>query len=87
MTKSEEKVEVPFVFLKLKDGYHGFVPGIVKRDVIDEDYNRCVASLEDKMKDEIDKIKKGAVAIPFFPTDEQIYRDFDDVYAIIRKKM
>ena len=87
MTKIEEKIEVPFVLLKLKDGYHGFVPGIVKRDVIDDDYNRCVARLEINMESEIEKMKRGVLSIPFFPTDEQIYRDFDDVYAIIRKKM
>ena len=87
MTKIEEKIEVPFVFLKLKDGYHGFVPGIVKRDVIDDDYNRCVASLEISIESEIDKMKKGILEIPYFPSDAQIYRDFDDVYAIIRKKI
>ena len=70
MTKIEEKIEVPFVFLKLKDGY-----------------NRCVARLEINMESEIEKMKKGILEIPFFPTDEQIYRDFDDVHAIIRKKI
>lgn len=84
MEEINKKIEVPFVFIKESDGFHGFVPGIIKRDIVDKEFVKCLYRLEHDIELLV-KQMKATDQIPFFPTDEEIYRDFDNVYKIIRK--
>lgn len=78
-------IEIPFVFTREQDGYHGFVPGLNFRDIVDKDINACRFLLQERVVHELEKFKINKYQnLPFFPLDEYIYRDFENVVKIER---
>ena len=81
---------VPFVFLKkIEEGkqiYRGFVPGIVMKDVISENLETCKTELESKIKEKLKAKVQLASPMPYFPTNEEILKGYDNVCLIKRMK-
>ena len=84
-------ISVPMVFVKkVENGekfYHGFVPGIMMKNVISKNLEECQQQLlpliQEKLKTKIQL--KGTM--PYFPTNEEIIKDFDNVSCIKRFKI
>lgn len=62
--------------------FTGFVPGFAGRDVIEENIEECRRKLSLKAKKIISKMLKEDKPFPFFPTKEELIRDFDDIVSI-----
>lgn len=62
--------------------YHGFVPGIMMPDVIGTDIEEVKKELDVKAKEKIKEMLKDSTPFPFFPDEQHIYEDFDDVEYI-----
>ena len=83
-------ISIPLVFKKTKQDdeiiYTGFVPGIIMRDVICNNLDECKQKLlpiiEDKLKTKVQLQSQ----MPFFPTNEEILQDFQNVCMIKRIK-
>ena len=83
-------ISVPLVFTRHKDGdtitYKGFVPGIIMRDIVSSDLEDCKAKLMEKAQDKLTVKVQLKSQMPFFPTNEEIKVDFDNVCLIKRIK-
>lgn len=81
---------VPLVFMKkIENGnvvYRGFVPGIVMKDVISSDLEKCKQILLDKAKDKLKAKIQLASPMPYFPENQEILKGYDDVCLIKRIK-
>lgn len=78
-------VSIPYVYTRENNEYHGFVPGFHIKDVIYKNLNDCKKALKLYIKEEILKRIENNQPFPFFPTDEEIKRDFDNVVEIVRE--
>ena len=84
-------INVPMVFVKkIENGekyYHGFVPGIMMKNIISKSLEDCQQKLlpliQEKLKTKI-QLKS---TLPYFPTNEEIVKDFDNVVCIKRFKI
>ena len=83
-------ISVPLVFLKTKDGdkilYRGFIPGIVMKDVIDESLDTCKELLTEKAKEKLKAKVQLASQMPYFPSNEEVLKGYDNVCLIKRIK-
>ena len=83
-------ISVPLVITRHKDGdnvsYKGFVPGIIMRDIISSDLDECKAKLMEKAQDKLTVKVQLKSQMPFFPSNEEIKIDFDNVCLIKRIK-
>lgn len=78
------KVSIPLVITKESGKYHGFVPGIVMKDVIEQNITDCETILKDHVRKYVLKVREDKVAYPFFPSNEEIKQDFKNVVLIKR---
>ncbi len=81
---SNGMINIPLVFTKEKGSIHGFVPGFSIKDVIATNLQDCKKLLNLYVKEEVLKRIENQDSFPFFPSDDEIYNDFDNVIKIIR---
>ena len=78
-----DEINIPLVIIynkKLdKKTYHGFVPGLTKNDVVDENVELCKNKLKEVAKEIIVKHKKNNLPFPYFPSKDEILQDFQNV--------
>lgn len=80
----DNKVNIPLVFTKEDGKYHGFVPGIIMRDVVENDLEICKQKLLETIKPILKNKVSNNLPFPFFPTNEEIKKDFKSVVLIKR---
>ncbi len=84
--QEQKELFVPLVITKVTDDvmevYHGFVPGLTKEDCVSMSQKTCMKLLKEDVEKLIDKYLEEGLPFPFFPTEEEIYNDFDDVCEI-----
>jgi len=83
----ENEVTVPCVVLKKKndsnqDVFVGFVPGLANIKVVENTQEVCMKNLFAKAKDQLKSIVKNGEAMPFFPTEQEVKQDFENVCDI-----
>ncbi len=78
------KISIPLVFTRENGKIHGFVPGIVMKDIVHEDISQCEIDLKEHVRKFVIKTRAENLSFPFFPTNEQIKRDFKHVVIIKR---
>ena len=78
------KVSIPLVFTKEEGKIHGFVPGIVMSDIVEDNIELCQKKLLNFVKVDVKNKKDANAPFPFFPTNEQIKKDFKHVVLIKR---
>ena len=78
------KVNMPLVITKEDGKYHGFIPGIVMKDIVCSTTENCVEKLKIFVKLYVKKAKQEKLPYPFFPTNEEIKKDFKNVVLIKR---
>lgn len=78
----DNKINIPLVFTKEKGEFHGFVPGIVMKDVVDIDLDNCKKKLLQAIKPILMNKVQHDLPFPFFPSNEEIKKDFKDVVLI-----
>ena len=85
-----ETVSVPLCIRKKKESdsieYVGFIPGIIMRDVTSDNLEDCKEKLLAKAKDKLREKASLSGKMPYFPTNEEILKDFDNVVLIKRIK-
>ena len=77
-------ISLPLVVTKEDGKYHGFVPGIVMKDFVCDTTTECETKLKVFVKDYILEMRKTQKPYPFFPTNEEIKKDFKGVVLIKR---
>ena len=77
-------VSIPLVITKENGKYHGFVPGFVMKDFIDENKEKCLENLTIYIKNTAKDFVKNKKQFPDFPTNEDIKNDFKYVVTIKR---
>ena len=80
-------VDIPMVVTNEGTSFHGFVPGFVMKDIIQDDKNVCMQKLQDFVKLTVKNMIKDKKLFPFFPDNEQIKKDFKNVVIIKRVKV
>ena len=84
LSVENDKVSIPLVFTKENGLYHGFVPGILMKDIIDATLDACSKNLLEFIKEDIKNKIRNKFPFPYFPTNEEIKADFDNVVLIKR---
>lgn len=74
-----EDIKLPLVVCKEKGTFVGFIPGIVMASFKEKDIEVCKTKLKEFAKAEISKMAKEKQPFPFFPTEEEIFEDFENV--------
>ena len=82
--EEQTKISIPLVFTREDGKIHGFVPGIVMKDIIEDNTKDCEKNLKEHVKKFVIQTRKEQMPFPFFPTNEQIKRDFKHVVLIKR---
>ena len=77
-------ISIPLVVTKENAKYHGFVPGIVMNDFVCASTAECEEKLKAYIKNYILDMRKTKKPYPFFPTNEEIKKDFAGVVLIKR---
>lgn len=85
--KKEEKISIPLVFTREDGKIHGFVPGIVMKDIVCEDIAECEKLLKEHVKTFVKSANVNSIEFPYFPSNEHIKRDFKNVVLIKRLSM
>ncbi len=80
----DKKITIPLVVTLEDKTYHGFVPGIVMNDIIENDIEKCLNALKEYVKKYVLQKIKNKQPFPFFPTNEEIKSDFKNVVHIKR---
>lgn len=77
-------LSVPMVIIKEDNisTYKGFIPGFVMKNVINETLDGCKADLKKYLKQKLVTMAKNNLPFPFFPTKEEILKDFDNVVSV-----
>lgn len=83
-TLGDDKVSIPLVITYEKNLYHGFTPGIIMKDIVSLNKDICVENLKSFVKQKIIKMINDETTLPFFPSNEEIKEDFDNVRLIKR---
>ena len=82
----EKGIKLPFVirYRKIDEEfvYTGFIPGMTETDVISKDFEECKKTLIDSSLPTIERMIRKNEPFPFFPNEEELKNDFDDIYAI-----
>lgn len=78
------KISIPLVVTKEEGKYHGFIPGIVMKDFVCATVSECEEKLKVYIKNYIIDMRKTKKPYPFFPTNEDIKKDFKGVVLIKR---
>ena len=82
-----DEVKVPLVVYRKQqdDGsimYHGFIPGIMKEDIVDSNLELVKLKLNSSARETINEMLDNHSPMPFFPDKEAIATDYDDVVYI-----
>ena len=85
-----ETVSVPLCIKKQKENdgvtYIGFIPGIIMRDVTSTSLDDCKEKLLETAKDKLREKASLSGRMPYFPTNDEILQDFDNICLIKRIK-
>lgn len=81
------EVKVPLVVYRKQqdDGsimYHGFIPGIMKEDIVDSNLELVKLKLNSSARETINEMLNNNSPMPFFPDKEAIATDYDNVVYI-----
>ena len=84
---SLNEVKVPLVVYRKQENdgsimYHGFVPGIMKEDVIDPNLEVVKQKLNSSARETIQEMLDNNSPMPFFPGKETIATDYENVVYI-----
>ena len=82
--QDDTKISIPLVFTRENGKIHGFVPGIVMKDIVHVEIIQCEKDLKEHVRKFVIKTRAENLSFPFFPTNEQIKRDFKHVVLIKR---
>lgn len=82
-----DEVKVPLVIYRKKqdDGsimYHGFIPGIMKEDIVDSSLELVKLKLNSSARETINEMLDNNSPMPFFPDKEAIADSYDNVVYI-----
>ena len=77
-------INLPLVITKEDGKYHGFIPGIVMQDFVCASTAECETKLKLYVRNYILEMRKTKSPYPFFPTNEEIKKDFKGVVLIKR---
>ena len=78
------KVSIPLVFTLEGSEYHGFVPGIVMKDIVSSNLEECQNLLVAFIKKTVKSMIDNKQPFPFFPTNEEIKKDYVKTVLIKR---
>lgn len=81
---TDDVLSIPLVIMQNQGVYQGFVPGFVMKDIIDEDLEECKKKLVEHTKKVVKTKVNNNQVFPFFPTNEEIKKDFKNVVLIKR---
>ena len=85
------EIAMPLVILKAQNisttKYIGFIPGITTKDITSNNLDDCKKLLKEQTKKIITQMAKDNIEFPFFPTKEDILKDFKNVVEIIYIKI
>lgn len=74
---------VPLVILKNENKnithYIGFIPGILMKNISADTLEDCKAKLKNYLVLKLKDMVKNNEPFPFFPTKEEIYKDYDNI--------
>ena len=73
------EIKLPLVVCKEKNQYVGFVPGFIMKTIVEKDIDICKIKLKDYAKQEVMRMSKNKQPFPFFPSEEEIFEDFQNV--------
>ena len=80
------EIRIPLVILKkinkLETVYHGFIPGLTAKDITTKTQKECEQCLNALAKQLIEKYAKEKREFPFFPSEQEIRGDFNNVVKI-----
>lgn len=81
------EVKVPLVVYRKQqdDGsimYHGFIPGIMKEDIVDSNLELVKLKLNSSARETINEMLDNHSPMPFFPDKESIATEFENVVYI-----
>ena len=80
------EVKIPLVYIKKNDEYGerfvGFIPGFVMKNITAHSIEECKKELVSYLKQRLHAMITNKVDIPFFPDEEEIRQDYDDVYLV-----
>ena len=82
--ETENKISIPLVFTRENGKIHGFVPGIVMKDIVHDTKEQCEKDLKEHVKKFVIKTRNEGSSFPYFPSNEHIKRDFKNVILIKR---
>ena len=75
-------VNIPLVFLRKDKKFHGFVPGFMFEDVIEDSIEVCAEKLVSYAKKYVELLNNQKQDLPRFPDEKEIGQDFQNVVAV-----
>lgn len=85
-----KEFNVPMVIIranKTKENYEGFVPGINFSSVFGNSEQEVQEKLKNKTVSALKELAINNLPLPFFPSGEEIKKDFENVVKIIYLKI
>ena len=80
------EVLIPIVLLKssYKDSknFIGFIPGFLMKNIVNEDEQLCKQKVKEYLINKLKLMKENNEVFPFFPTKEEIMKEYDNVYSV-----
>ena len=84
--KKNEQLLIPLVFTLENNKYHGFVPGFVMKDIVNDNLDECKKMLTQYVESQVMKMAETNTKFPYFPEDSEILNDFKNITCITRIK-
>jgi len=77
------EINMPLVIIKNSNNtFNGFIPGLTKNDIVSDSLDLCKINLKEQALNIIKDYKKNNTPFPFFPTKEELLKDFENVCYI-----
>ena len=80
------KLSIPLVVLKNtaqnSNSYIGFIPGFLMKNISANTSEQCIKNLKEYLTTKLKTMIKQNEPFPFFPTEEEIRKDWDNVEII-----
>lgn len=83
---SAGEIMIPLVIIKRdyddKSSFAGFIPGFVMKNIVENSKEECLAKLKNYLSQRLKAMMKNGEEFPFFPTKDEIMKDFENVYSV-----
>lgn len=79
------KLSIPLVVLKnttQNSSYIGFIPGFLMKNISAQTPKQCIEKLKEYLNTKLKTMIKQNEPFPFFPTEEEIKKDWENVEKI-----